>query len=356
MIVIIGAGPAGLYTAYRMKYKDEIIVFEKSSRIGGRAATEKWHGSLIYPGAAHIMPDNEQLLNLCSELNIPLRKRELIIECEDEKIVEKGIKLIENYRGPDITIEELLNKSNIDVEKFLINFGYTDMLRETVSDTVKSFGLREFKTGNEIYVTDFNLIWRELSKGINIKLNTAAWIESYESGVYKIGYGNKIIEANEVYVCTDLDAAIQITKKVTTLPFTKALFTNTFAKLFVQIKHDNKISNSKLKMHHKSGPFQRVLEENNRIITIYCDNQCAVDLPLYSTNYDLIEKELSRIIERDIQVLDTKLFFWPIGTHSWTDSKTNRSPKVGPNLYVLGELNSDKQGWIEGVIDIINRL
>lgn len=353
MIVIIGAGPTGLYLAHRLTRDTDIIIFEKSNHIGGRAATENWHNNLIFPGAAHIMPDNELLLNLCEELNVPIHTRILEIEAEDNLIVEKGLKKLEDFETvkSDVTVLQLLKRSGLDIERFLINYGYTDMLNATVTDTIKSFGLRDFETGNKVHIADFNLLWKEMAKKLDIRLNTAAWIDSYDSGVYRVGFDDKIIEAEKVYVCTDLDSAIQITKRVANLPFIKGLHINPFAKLFVQIRRDPRISETKLKMHHKAGPFQRVIEENSELLTIYCDNQTAVDLPIHSTNYNFIEKELTRIIGRDVWVLDTKLFFWASGTHSWTNTIVSRSSEVKPNLFVLGEMNAEKQGWIEGAFE-----
>ena len=71
--IIIGAGIAGLYLAYRLKQRNEsFIILEKSNRIGGRLEWRWWHQTKINLGGAVIRETDTEILALCAELDIKL--------------------------------------------------------------------------------------------------------------------------------------------------------------------------------------------------------------------------------------------------------------------------------------------
>ena len=70
-VIIVGAGIAGLTTAFRLqKAGFEVVVLESRERIGGRATTIKKQGYSIDPGASAILGSYTAYLELADELGL----------------------------------------------------------------------------------------------------------------------------------------------------------------------------------------------------------------------------------------------------------------------------------------------
>ena len=68
-IAIVGGGPSGLCSAYRLRGRD-FILLEKEPRLGGNAISEQWRGVWYSTGAAYQMDDDIQAL--CKEIGMPI--------------------------------------------------------------------------------------------------------------------------------------------------------------------------------------------------------------------------------------------------------------------------------------------
>ncbi len=71
--VIIGGGPSGLITAYRMKDHNYLLL-EKEPRLGGNAIPEKWNDLWYATGSAYNANDNLKALAIELGLDVPLIK------------------------------------------------------------------------------------------------------------------------------------------------------------------------------------------------------------------------------------------------------------------------------------------
>jgi branched-subunit amino acid transport protein len=73
--IIVGAGIAGLYAAYKIKKQDpehRLLILEREDHIGGRMGTVNFHGSSIAIGAGVGRKRKDKLLKkLLQELRIP---------------------------------------------------------------------------------------------------------------------------------------------------------------------------------------------------------------------------------------------------------------------------------------------
>ncbi len=70
-IAIIGGGPSGLISAYRLRHSD-FLLLEKEPRFGGNAISEQWRGCWYSTGAAYQMDDGIEAL--CREIGMPLHR------------------------------------------------------------------------------------------------------------------------------------------------------------------------------------------------------------------------------------------------------------------------------------------
>ena len=85
-VVIIGAGPAGLTSAYSLlksKEKYEVIVIEESNQIGGISRTVKYNGNRMDIGGHRFFSKNDDVLKLWKEL-MPLQNENNNPEVNEE--------------------------------------------------------------------------------------------------------------------------------------------------------------------------------------------------------------------------------------------------------------------------------
>ena len=78
-IAIVGAGVGGIYTAYRLKqlgYQD-VTVFEKSNKVGGKMQSHWNSGHWTDIGTVYFVPGYDWVYKLCKDLNIPMYKYNL---------------------------------------------------------------------------------------------------------------------------------------------------------------------------------------------------------------------------------------------------------------------------------------
>jgi hypothetical protein len=108
------------------------------------------------------------------------------------------------------------------------------------------------------------------------------------------------------------------------------------------------------------------IRQNKGIYMIaYSDNKNALKLHNYLINNKNVKKILCKLAEKglgineDLTIIDIKYFFWPLGTHYYeplNDYKTRKefikiAQHPDPNILVIGELISHKQGWTEGALE-----
>ena len=144
-IAIIGAGISGLYSAYKLQNLstiNSITIFEKSSRIGGRVKTIKYHTTNIEAGAGRISSKHKRVLELAKELKLDLIK---FPKSQTPLYYENGVQkerlpLLEHKPNTDkITFEDwLLQKHTTKYVSSLISqIGYDSVLKTNAKDAYK---------------------------------------------------------------------------------------------------------------------------------------------------------------------------------------------------------------------------
>lgn len=75
-IAIIGAGPAGLSAAQALKNKgyQQVTIFERADRVGGKCCTVDIDGRNYELGAGIVAEDNSVVLKLAQEFDVPLMR------------------------------------------------------------------------------------------------------------------------------------------------------------------------------------------------------------------------------------------------------------------------------------------
>ena len=78
-IIIVGGGIAGLYTACKLQDNGitDILIIEKSDKLGGRIQTIKYKKTIYEAGAARFSKYHIELIKLLKELNLYGKKNRL---------------------------------------------------------------------------------------------------------------------------------------------------------------------------------------------------------------------------------------------------------------------------------------
>lgn len=86
--IVIGAGPAGLAAARKLRHAGEhVIVLEAQPHIGGRLRTVRdrlKHGAVADLGASFIDIGQDKLLSLCDEMGLPLTPRQALFPLDPD--------------------------------------------------------------------------------------------------------------------------------------------------------------------------------------------------------------------------------------------------------------------------------
>ena len=99
----------------------------------------------------------------------------------------------------------------------------------------------------------------------------------------------------------------------------------------------------------------------------YTDNKGALDLESRIENTPDNRNYLCRLLEKSLglenQVLyltSIRSFYWDIGTHYFTpyshDILSSIQHPVLDEIYVVGEMASHNQGWVEGALESVNAI
>jgi hypothetical protein len=105
---------------------------------------------------------------------------------------------------------------------------------------------------------------------------------------------------------------------------------------------------------------------------VYSDNQDAKKLARYRENTAKNREILCNYLEKALAIPPNTLsmtdmcdYYWKIGTHYYTPldkSYSSRSEFIKkaqrpfPNMFVVGEMISRNQGWVEGALDSVERV
>ena len=118
--------------------------------------------------------------------------------------------------------------------------------------------------------------------------------------------------------------------------------------------------------------LQKILPMSKGVYMIsYADNQHALDLlPHCKNNYEqrqffcrLLEKSLC-LPNNTLELLSIRWYFWENGTHYYLPNTTGmprpdmiyQLQRPLPGMYVVGEMISMNQGWVEGALDSVKKV
>ena len=393
--VIIGAGLAGLYSAYLIKKKHpnvKLIILEKSNIIGGRILIKKFHGIDVLLGSGIGRKEKDHLLlKLLKEtgFNNIQEANEKFTYLNDTKYDFKKVnKVLKPHKKNVATnvhktfstfAREILDDK--DYENFIKAAGFTDYEDADYNDVIQFYGMEDNIKPSKI----FYIPWRKLIEKLvsiigaeNIKLNKeVSSITNVSNVATKIKTKNGEEYSGKKVICAGTINTLR--KLFPTNDAYKEIKGQPFFRVYVKfIDNDINIIKNIIKNITIVGfPLQKILpiDPSKGIYMIaYSDNESAKILHKIMKNktksefHIYLEKMISNIINHDVKIEDSISYYWSVGTHynkplsdKYKDrydfiEHAQRPLGMDRNVYVVGEVVALHQGWCEGALESVENI
>ena len=193
-IIIIGAGIAGLYSAYNIHQlapDKSLLVLEKYKKqwIGGRINNEEFYGATVVTGAGIGRKDKDHLLQeLLNDLHIKYTDFKLDVNYANNEPVNVNAvfallkteynKSVKELKEQSHGSSDMLNKTFKQFAKpilgaklydnFVETTGYSDYEDEDVAQTLYKYGMDD----NSVGLTGLYIPWRQLIQTLLHKVGT----------------------------------------------------------------------------------------------------------------------------------------------------------------------------------------
>lgn len=380
--IIIGAGIAGLYAAYNLKnkYPDKtFLVLEANSKkyIGGRVRQKMFNNHLVNTGAGIGRKHKDKyLIELLNELKIkytefskepkysfePVDFKKIIITLKNKfKELNKPRETFKEFAQPILGSEIY--------KKFVRTSGYTDFENDDVEHVLYMYGLED----NTCCWSGLSISWNQLITklidkidSVNIKSNSQV-IKIENNDIISVLTEKKEYKCNKLIVATTIKSLRKlfknpIYKEIEGQPF--ILIYATIAKKYIPIMKDK--INGSLIVNSKLHRIISIDPDKGLYIIAYSDNKDAVSLKKHVDD----KKYLEDLLKKALNIDDIKLnkvvhYYHIIGTHYYKPLLNiyksrlefiKQAQHPDTNTYVIGEVVSENQGWVNSAFDTFHKI
>jgi hypothetical protein len=273
-------------------------------------------------------------------------------------------------------------------DSFLISAGYTDYENEDVYETLYHYGMEDNEPGWILLYIPWNDLLEALIRKIGRKhIHTNTEIidlkikEETEDGLFHLVSQNKtqwktanVIMATKTCVVQDLIPGANhpdsIYQQIHSQPFLRVYAKSSDKSISV-------LQQSIPMTTVVSGPIHKIIPiapKKGVYMIVYTDNQGALELKKYIENTADNRKTWARKIEEcfglekgAVEFMDIQSYYWSCGTHYYSPLKKSegiknradfirKAQRPSSNLWVVGEMISTKQGWVEGALESVQAI
>jgi hypothetical protein len=384
-VIIVGAGIAGLYAATRLQKKNpdtRILVLEKHKRkwLGGRTGNEMFQGVNVVTGAGIGRKAKDKLLiKLLKEYKVP--HNEFMVDkqyastimnpVDTQKVVRYLTQEYEKapFRAKGKTFKQFAIEilGNQLYNKYMECAEYTDYEKADVYETLYNYGLDDNESGWTGMMIPWQKLIEKMADDVSIKYSQNV------SEIMKTRDDHIIIKTEEghIYECAKLIIATTVTTLRKLLPYHreyKSVEGQPFLRLYGKFDKESAeiMAREVPKMTIVPGPLKKMIPMGQGVYMIgYTDNEMAERLKDKLKNTEMNREFMCRLIEKSLGIRKNMLkmkamrdYYWPVGTHYYKPGieKYNSLSNPEPNIYVVGEMVSKKQGWVEGALESVETI
>jgi len=376
-VAVIGGGIAGLYANYLLtKKKQNCIVLEKNSTVSGRVREHEFHGTKLKCGAGIIVPENKSLVKLLKKLGMkvefsPAGIKDLIVPAFDMGKAVKEVKKV--YKT--MTKKDLLNLTSKEIlykyfekdfaDNFILHSEFEDYLEGSFEYLMKYYPI------NDLDNQPFESMggkWTELVDKLslpNIKTDYNANTVEKKGNTFLI---NGEIQAREVIFAVTITALENIKCTGFKLPKVSDYVVSTpFSRVYAYYKDGYNMKDGYVKT---GGMVDKVIKINKNIVMAsYADGPKAVfwggvkKLPLEDQK-KIVKDKLGDVGFNFGTPDDIFIAFWSVGDHvirpygkyKTIDNLLDKLSKPLKNVYIIGEMLSERPGYVDGALQSVERL
>lgn len=382
--IIIGGGIAGLYAYERVSKGKRVLLIEGSNKIGGRMGQDEFYGTLVSIGAGIGRKSKDSsLIKLLKKhevktVEFPVVKRwtTLMQENESRMIIERLKREYNPVNNKGMRFKEYaVGVLGAELYKqFIKHYEYTDIENGDVYETLFYYGLEDNNNG----WTGLSIPWNELlskMKPGNIVYNHRV------KKIRRLENSEELVIDNK-YVCKKVIIACTISGVRKLLPMHSLVYRQIESQPFMRIygkfskenaeKLHNRIGDSSIIVNNQIKRIIPINVERGIYMIVYSDNSNANYVERHVTGNNVESREwLCRKLEEALDLpLETlkltgiKKYYWKEGTHYYMPFTGNNSyekwithaqhPEKG--IYVVGEMISRDQGWVEGALRSVDAI
>jgi len=408
--IIIGAGLAGLYAAYKIRKAAptaSILVLEAAAHPGGRAAMARFGKTNVVLGAGIGRAHKDVLLtSLLKELKVPFSTFPITHRygpgLTNAPNVAKDVAALQkvytsNSKASRATYTfEGFAKAQFGEAKaaaFLESLSYTDMLQEDAGEVLQHYGLDDNydgpgPTGQGTKAIGMYLSWSDLVQALITKIGHKSVI--YNATVTRIQTGprgTKVIRANGATYTATTNLILATTQPTLRAllpkePAYKQIGVNTFLRAYAKVSPASRqiLVAAVPGYTVVKAPLQKIIPINPAAgiyMVAYSDNASADALRPHLQNTAPNRRFWARRVEAALGLEKGSLEieacmgkYWEVGTHyvkpgfdsakpGFDSAKTataffNHAQHPLPNVIVVGEVVSAKnRGWVEGALESV---
>lgn len=387
--IIIGAGLAGLYLGYELSERNQnFIIFDKNDFVGGRMLVAEFHKSKVALGSGIIEKDNIHLLKLLEKLNIKTNKFRNKYHYPHMEKYTKSIpnepELFERHKNMLTLIQSTFEEHKEEIKKcnltfkqflkiyfdkkfvtiFLSNTYYTDFLDADVETTMNEYPLTSLlaesfedylyiEGGNKVLV---DVLYEKIKD--KVKLSSCVTKIIKKENYYIVIVNNKdYYKTNKLLFCGDLAIKYIETENFSLGSVLDHIGSVEFARCYTY--HDTINFNYNLKT--TSLLDKMIYYGKHVIMSCYNDSAKAkvtkkliIDDPNGLENFNKILHcvLLPELISPAKDIISK---YWEHGVHYYKPGgKPDHSELNKQNIFILGEITSDHQGFMEGAIKTVD--
>jgi hypothetical protein len=371
--IIIGGGIAGLYANYKLYGKSNGILLEKEHDFGGRVLEIDFHGHLIKLGAGIMAEHNKHLLKLLNKFNIKPHSfisgvTSLLGYSFDMTHAIKLIKKTWKAKPENLPVKKYLEKylGKDFSNKFIENCEYRDFLNSDMDYFIYYYDINDMSHDQyKILMINWIDLIKKLIKPNCIADTTVINIKKINN-IFYVKTNNKIYQTKKLIMATTLQPLDKLLKNVIDFKYSDYIGTVPFVRIYTW--HKNSYNAPKLgHFNLVKNELQKIIKINKNILMAsYSDNKEAkywekILLLPKNKQIKIVEQKLQEIgIKTKVDDIDS--CFWKEGIHYYKPANIpinnliKKLSRPSTNIYVIGEIISKKQGWVEGAIESVDRL